>query len=83
MQEEYPHYKPNEILKKISEKWAQIDPTIKQNFQKQHYEQISTYKQKLIDYENSLTDEQKIMKALQEKGHSLKKNEIKQVCILQ
>lgn len=68
----------------MSEKWAQVDPTIKQNFQKQYYEQTSIYKQKLIDYENSLTDEQKmkIVKELLKKGHTLKTNEIKQVFIL-
>lgn len=84
LQEEYPHYKSKDLLKKASEKWAQVDSTIKQNFQKQYLEQNSVYKQKLIDYENSLTDEQKmeIIQKLLEKGHTLKKAEIKQVFIL-
>lgn len=80
LQEEYPHCKPKELSKIVSERWAQTDPTIKQNFQKQFREQTSIYKQKLMDYENSLTNEQKIkiIQELLKKGHTLKKNEIKQ-----
>lgn len=83
MQEEYPSYKNTELVKKASEKWAQIDATTKENLQKQYLEQVSIYKQKLIDYENSLTDKQKveIVQDLLNKGPS-KKNEIKQVFIL-
>jgi len=84
LREEHPHCTQRELLKKASEKWAQADPTIKQNLQKQYLEQTSMYKQKLMDYENSLTDEQK-MKIIQEllkKGHTLKKGEIKQVFTL-
>jgi len=83
LREEHPHCTQRELLKKASEKWAQADSTIKQNLQKQYLEQTSMYKQKLMDYENSLTDEQK-MKIIQEllkKGHTLKKGEIKQVFI--
>lgn len=84
MQEEYPNCKNTELVKKASEKWAQIDPTIKQNLQKQYLEQVSVYKQKLMEYENSLTDKQKIgiIQGLLNKGYTMKKNEIKQVFIL-
>ncbi|XP_011862122.1 PREDICTED: transcription factor A, mitochondrial isoform X2 [Vollenhovia emeryi] len=80
LQEEYPQSKSTELVKKASEKWAQIDPMLKQNLQKQYLEQTSVYKQKLMDYENSLTDEQKmeIVQQLLKKGHTLKKGEIKQ-----
>ncbi|XP_011061149.1 PREDICTED: transcription factor A, mitochondrial [Acromyrmex echinatior] len=78
LQKEYPHCKITELSKIASEKWAQIDPTIKQNFQKQFHEQFSIYKQKLMDYENSLTNEQKMEIKSLKKGHTLKQNEIKQ-----
>ncbi|XP_039308055.1 transcription factor A, mitochondrial isoform X2 [Solenopsis invicta] len=79
LQAEYPHYKPKELVKKASEKWTQVDPTIKQNLQKLYHEQTFIYKQKLMDYENSLTDKQKveIVQDLLRKGHSAKKAEIK------
>ncbi|KAG5316723.1 TFAM factor, partial [Acromyrmex insinuator] len=78
LQKEYPHCKITELSKIASEKWAQIDPTVKQNFQKQFHEQFSIYKQKLMDYENSLTNEQKMEIKSLKKGHTLKQNEIKQ-----
>ncbi|XP_011705194.1 PREDICTED: transcription factor A, mitochondrial isoform X2 [Wasmannia auropunctata] len=80
LQEEYPNSKQTVIMKKASEKWAQIDPTIKQNFQKQYLEQNSVYKQKLMDYENSLTNKQRVevIQRLLEQGHTSKKPEIKQ-----
>ncbi|XP_018403890.1 PREDICTED: transcription factor A, mitochondrial isoform X2 [Cyphomyrmex costatus] len=83
LQKEYPHCKPKELSKIVSEKWAQIDPTEKQNLQKQFREQTSIYKQKLMDYENSLTNEQKIeiIQKLLKKGHTLKQGEIKQKLI--
>lgn len=84
MAEQYPHYKRAELNKKVSEQWAQIDPAIKQNLQKQYHEQNSIYKQKLMEYENSLTDEQKIgaIQELLEKGHTLSKGKINKVFIL-
>ncbi|XP_018378487.1 PREDICTED: ARS-binding factor 2, mitochondrial [Trachymyrmex cornetzi] len=78
LQKEYPHCKLTELSKIASEKWTQIDPTIKQNLQKQFREQFSIYKQKLMDYENSLTNEQKMEIKLLKKGHTLKQGEIKQ-----
>ncbi|XP_071628252.1 transcription factor A, mitochondrial isoform X1 [Temnothorax longispinosus] len=80
LQKEYPDYKSKELMKKASEKWAEIDPTKKQDFQKQYFDQSSVYKQKLKDYENSLTDEQKmeIVQELLKKGYALNKGEVKQ-----
>ncbi|XP_011636699.1 transcription factor A, mitochondrial [Pogonomyrmex barbatus] len=81
---EYPDYKHKDILKKASEKWAQIDPKIKQDLKDQYLEQNSIYKQKLIDYENSLSDKQKMqIKELQKKRQikDLKRSEIKQKLI--
>ncbi|KAL0126623.1 hypothetical protein PUN28_005170 [Cardiocondyla obscurior] len=80
LQEEYPHCKAKELVVKASQKWAEIDPTIKQNLQKQYLEQASLYKKKLVDYENSLTNDQKveIVQELLKKGQKFKKSEIKQ-----
>ncbi|XP_018351305.1 PREDICTED: transcription factor A, mitochondrial [Trachymyrmex septentrionalis] len=75
---EYPHCKQKELVKIASEKWAQLDSTIKQNLQMQFHEQYSIYKQKLIDYENSLTNEQKKKLKLLKKEHTSEQNKIKQ-----
>ncbi|XP_012535048.1 transcription factor A, mitochondrial isoform X2 [Monomorium pharaonis] len=83
LQAEYPNFNQRELLKKASEKWTQVDSTIKQNLQKQYDEQTSVYKQKLKDYESSLTPNQKIQR-LQEsviKGRNPKKTELKQILV--
>lgn len=84
LQEEYPNYNQTDFMRKAAERWLQIDPMIKQNLQKQYYEQISLYRQKLMDYENSLTVEQKfkVIQKLLDEGHSLNDSKIKNVFIL-
>ncbi|XP_020297794.1 ARS-binding factor 2, mitochondrial [Pseudomyrmex gracilis] len=61
LQNQYPDYPYKDIIKKASEQWAQLDAVTKQNLQKQYTEQYFAYKQKLIDYEKSLTTDQKIL----------------------
>lgn len=81
---EYPNYTHKEILKKVAEQWSQVDSTVKQNLQKQYMEQSSVYKQKLLEYKNSITDDQQILvqKELIKKEHALQKSQIKEVFVL-
>lgn len=83
LHKEYPNCTQKDILKKVAEQWTQVDPTIKQNFQKQYMEQQSVYKQKLMDYKNSITDDQQmlIQNQLIKKEHALERSQIKQVFI--
>lgn len=80
LHKEYPNCTQKDILKKVAEQWTQVDPTIKQNFQKQYMEQQSVYKQKLMDYKNSITDDQQmlIQNQLIKKEHALERSQIKQ-----
>ncbi|XP_070161922.1 transcription factor A, mitochondrial [Polyergus mexicanus] len=80
LHKEYPNRTQKDILKKVAEQWTQVDPTIKQNFQKQYMEQQSVYKQKLMDYKNSITDDQQmlIQNQLIKKEHALERSQIKQ-----
>lgn len=83
LHKEYPNYTQKEILKKIAEQWSQVNPTIKQNLQKQYMEQNAVYKQKLMEYKNSITDDQQMLikKELIKKEHALEKSQLKQVFI--
>ncbi|XP_011258733.1 transcription factor A, mitochondrial isoform X1 [Camponotus floridanus] len=80
LHKEYPNYTQIEIIKKVAEQWSQVDPTIKQNLQKQYMEQSSVYKQKLMEYKNSITDDQQMLikQELIKKEHALEKSQIKQ-----
>ncbi|KAL6447875.1 hypothetical protein ACFW04_000155 [Cataglyphis niger] len=80
LHKEYPNYTQKDIVKKAAEQWTQVEPTIKQNFQKQYMEQQSVYKQKLMDYKNSITDDQRmlIQKQLIKKENALERSQIKQ-----
>lgn len=81
LQKEYPTYSYQNIVKKASEQWVQADPLVKQNLQKQFAEQHLIYKQKLMDYENSITTDQKLLvkEELMKKERAWEKNLIKQV----
>lgn len=83
LQNEYPEAKYQDIMKKASERWAQVEPTVKQNFQNKYIEQQSVYKQQLVDYKNSITDDQRILisKELMKKESAWEKSQIKQVYI--
>ncbi|XP_032675159.1 transcription factor A, mitochondrial [Odontomachus brunneus] len=76
LQQEHPDIKYKELIKKISEEWAKVDSTIKQEFQKQHDDEYVLYKQKLDDYNNLvLSEEQKMLLAKQlMKDSTFKKN---------
>ncbi|XP_025157047.1 transcription factor A, mitochondrial isoform X2 [Harpegnathos saltator] len=80
LQQEHPGIKYIELIKKVSQEWAKIDPTIKQKFQKQHDENYTVYKQKLDHYNNSITDDQRmlIIEELMKKKGVLEKNQTKQ-----
>lgn len=80
LQKEYPTYSYQNIVKKASEQWVQADPLVKQNLQKQFAEQHLIYKQKLMDYENSITTDQKLLvkEELMKKERAWEKNLIKQ-----
>lgn len=80
LHKEYPNCTQKDMLKKVAEQWAQVDPTVKQNLQKQYTEQHSVYKQKLMDYKNSITDDQQMLirKELIKQEHALEKSQIKQ-----
>ena len=80
LHKEYPNYTQKELLKKVAEQWAQVEPTVKQNLQKQYTEQSSVYKQKLMDYKNSITDDQQMLikKELIKKEHALERSQVKQ-----
>lgn len=91
LQNKYPDYPYKDIIKKASEQWAQLDSVTKQNLHKQYTEQYSVYKQKLIDYENSLTTDQKVLikeelmrkeLAKEKKEYAKEKSQIKQASIL-
>lgn len=81
LQKEYPDLKQRDIIKKISEQWAQLEPAVKERLQKQYTEEFSVYKQKLSDYNNSITDDQKklINKELMKKEDAWEKSQVKQV----
>jgi hypothetical protein len=81
LEKEYPNYAYQDIMKKASEQWAQVDPMTKQNMRKQFVEQHTIYKQKLMDYKNSITYDQKIIMETEliKKENALRKNQIKQV----
>jgi len=81
LEKEYPNYSYQDIIKKASEQWTRVDSMTKQNMQKQFADQHSIYKQKLIDYKNSITNDQKMLieTELIKKEHAWKKNQIKQV----
>lgn len=81
LQREYPNMKRTEFIKKASQEWAKIDPTIKQQFQKQHDDEYAMYKQKLENYNNSITEEQRIqiIEGLMKKKELLEKNQANQV----
>ncbi|KAH0953773.1 hypothetical protein HN011_009212 [Eciton burchellii] len=80
LEKEYPNYAYQDIMKKASEQWAQVDPMTKQNMRKQFVEQHTIYKQKLMDYKNSITYDQKIIMETEliKKENALRKNQIKQ-----
>ncbi|RLU25751.1 hypothetical protein DMN91_001909 [Ooceraea biroi] len=80
LQKENPNYSYKDIVKKASEQWTELDPAIKQNLQKQFAEQHSIYKQKLMEYENSITSDQKMLvkEELRKKELAWEKNQIKQ-----
>lgn len=81
LQKEYPDYTYVDILKKASKQWSQVEPKVKESLRKQYMEQQSIYKQKLKDYENSITSDQKVLiqKELMKKEHAWEKNQVKQV----
>lgn len=81
-QQEYPDIKYAELVKKISQEWTKVDSTIKEQFQKQHDEQQVIYKQKINEYNNSITKEQRVLliKNLTEKKGAVSKGQVKQVC---
>lgn len=83
LQHEYPDMKHAELVKKISQEWAKTDPPTKQQFQKQHEEQQAIYKQKIVEYNNSITEDQKllIIEELTKKKETLEKDQVKQVYI--
>lgn len=83
LEKEFPDLQYKDIVKKASERWAHIEPTIKQNLQKQYSEQQSAYKQKLSSYMSSITDDQKISvkNELIKRGYAWEKDQTKQVFI--
>lgn len=80
LQKEYPNYTYSDIVKKASKQWAQVEPKVKENLRKQYMEQHLIYKQKLQDYENSITWDQKALvnEQLIKKEHEWEKNQVKQ-----
>jgi len=81
LQKENPNYTYMDIVKIASKQWAQVEPKVKEDLRKQYKEQHSIYKQKLQDYENSITYDQKMLirKTLMEKEHAWEKKQVKQV----
>lgn len=77
---DYPNYTQKELMKKIAEQWTQVAPAVKENLQKQYMEQQSAYKQKLMDYKSSITDDQQMLikKELIKKEHALERSQVKQ-----
>lgn len=59
LQQGNPTIRTQDIMKKISEKWADVDRDVKLKMQTQYMEQYNIYKQQLKEYNNSLTIEQK------------------------
>lgn len=57
--QENPSIRAPEIVKKASEKWAELDPMEKEDFRKQYNQNYEVYVQELKAYNDSLTDEQK------------------------
>ncbi|XP_029049903.1 transcription factor A, mitochondrial-like [Osmia bicornis bicornis] len=57
--QENPNLRAPEIVKKASEKWAELDPLEKEDFRKQYSQNYEMYVQELKAYNDSLTDEQK------------------------
>jgi len=84
LEKEYPNYTYQNIIKKASEQWTQVDSVTKKNIQKQFAEQHSIYKQKLMDYNNSITQDQKMLieTELKKKELAWEKNQIKQVSFI-
>ncbi|XP_072745474.1 transcription factor A, mitochondrial isoform X1 [Anoplolepis gracilipes] len=80
LHKEYPNCTQQDLVKKVAKQWAHVEPTVKQNLQKQYMEQHSVYKQKLMDYKNSITDDQQMLikKELVKKEHALEKSQVKQ-----
>lgn len=75
--------KHTEFVKTVSQEWAKIDPTIKEELKKKYSDEYVIYKQKLDDYNNSITEEQKILmeRELIKKKSTLEKKQLKQVYI--
>ncbi|XP_029164384.1 transcription factor A, mitochondrial isoform X2 [Nylanderia fulva] len=80
LHKDYPNYTQKELLKKVAEQWTQVESGVKENLQKQYMEQLSVYKQKLMDYKNSITDDQQMLikKELIKKEHALERSQVKQ-----
>ncbi|XP_012219214.1 transcription factor A, mitochondrial isoform X2 [Linepithema humile] len=80
LQKEYPDCTYVDVVKRASKQWAQVEPKVKESLKKQYMEQQSIYKQKLQDYENSITSDQKLLikKELIKKEHAWEKSQVKQ-----
>lgn len=56
---ETPNIKPSEVVKKASLKWAELDPSEKEDFRRQYNKNYEIYIKELKKFEDSLTNEQK------------------------
>ncbi|XP_078045271.1 mitochondrial transcription factor A [Augochlora pura] len=56
-----PEIKPYEIIKIASQEWANLDPAVKENFKHQYDESYKQYAVDIKQYNESLTDQQKLL----------------------
>lgn len=82
--EETPNMKYAQILKSASSKWAELDLTNRKYFINQYYKNREVYIDKLKEYYNSITDEQKQLWEGKEKEYKRNNNEVnnKRVIVL-
>lgn len=75
---EFPKYKSTEIVKEISARWAVEDPEYKFKLNKEYDTEYKEYMVKVIEYEKTLTPEQREKYMMTKKSYD-KKREMKEV----
>lgn len=71
-----------DVAKKCAEDWKNVDPAVKEKYNKEYKSDLEKYTKKYLEYQSKLTDEQRsaIKLAADEKRNEKQKRKLNKVC---